>query len=130
MPGDGRESSVFLKGFIVGLLQRKEIEMDNLWDFYHGEIPGYVVSADEESFTLNIRGVLDERIELVVTVNDVAEYFATQARSMSGMRSLAGHYGDWRQIDQLAQEVLSWFKFVNIEGMRKASLSLGLIPKF
>ena len=66
-----------------------------------------------------------------ITIADVAEYFSTQARNIaSGMRSLAGIHGDWRQIDYIAQDCLEYFKQVNAEGMRKAARKLGLQPRF
>lgn len=66
-----------------------------------------------------------------ITIADVAEYFAHQACNMtSGMRCLAGIYGDWRMIDNIAQDCLDYFKRVNVEGMRRAGRKLGLEPRF
>jgi len=65
-----------------------------------------------------------------IRIADVARYFAHEAGSMSGGRSLAGIFGDWRQIDAIAQDVLEYFKVANIEGMRQESRRLGLVPKF
>ena len=67
---------------------------------------------------------------LRVTINDVAKYFAQEARSMSGCHTLAGETGDWRPIDNIAQACLEFFKQVNIEGMRTAGRKFGLEPKF
>lgn len=99
--------------------------------FYGGEIPLYVVNAGKTYFTVTVGHVVtDEPRKLKIRLQDVVDYYCTQAASMSGMRQIAGHYGDWRYIDRLTQEVLDWFKFVNIEGMRWASKKAGLIPKF
>jgi len=66
-----------------------------------------------------------------IRLQDVAEYFAHQACNMtSGMRCLAGIYGDWRKIDYIAQDCLSYFKRVNVEGIRRAGRKLGLEPRF
>jgi len=70
-----------------------------------------------------------ERVKRI-RIGDVAKYFATQARSMSGMRSIAGIHGDWRPIDNIAQEMLEYFKDVNVEALRRESRRAGLIPKF
>ena len=70
-----------------------------------------------------------ERVKRI-RIKDVAAYFRYQARSMSGCRTLAGHTGDWRPIDNLAQEILSYFKAVNIDELRRESRRAGLIPKF
>lgn len=65
-----------------------------------------------------------------VRIADVAKYYAEEACSMSGCRKLAGIVGDWRPIDHIAYDCLSYFKQVNIEAMRKAGRKLGLQPKF
>jgi hypothetical protein len=65
-----------------------------------------------------------------ITLDDVAKYFAHQAGSLSGCRSLAGITGDWRCIDNIAQDVLAYFKHINIEGMRRSARRYGLVPKF
>lgn len=70
-----------------------------------------------------------ERVKRI-RIRDVAAYFRYQARSMSGCRTLAGITGDWRPIDNIAQEILSYFQDVNIEGMRREARHLGLEPKF
>uniref|UniRef100_A0A6H1ZK72 Uncharacterized protein n=1 Tax=viral metagenome TaxID=1070528 RepID=A0A6H1ZK72_9ZZZZ len=67
-----------------------------------------------------------KRIRLV----DVAKYFARESGSISGGRSLVGIFGDWRQIDAIAQDVLEHFKVANVEGMRREARKLGLEPKF
>lgn len=65
-----------------------------------------------------------------VRIDDVAVYYAREACSMSGCRTLAGIVGDWRQIDYIAQDCLEYFKEVNIEGMRRAARKQGLTAKF
>lgn len=70
------------------------------------------------------------RREKKIRIGDVAKYFAHQAGSMSGCRSLAGITGDWRCIDNIAQDVLEYFKQVNVIGLRRESRKLGLEPRF
>jgi hypothetical protein len=65
-----------------------------------------------------------------IRITDVAKYFANEAGSMSGCRSLAGIVGDWRCIDAIAQDCLEYFKQVNVEAMRREAKKVGLIPKF
>ena len=65
-----------------------------------------------------------------IRIGDIARYFAREAGSLSGGRSLAGIFGDWRMIDVIAQDVLEYFKSVNITGLRRESRKLGLVPKF
>mgnify|MGYP001016441709 CR=1 FL=1 len=75
-------------------------------------------------------GFGDERL-LRVTPDDVAEFYATQARNLaSGCRTLAGLTGDWRAVSDLAQGCLDWFKNVNVAGMRRAARRRGLVPRF
>lgn len=66
-----------------------------------------------------------------VTPDDVAAFFATQARDLaSGCRTLAGVTGDWRGVSELAQACLDWFKRVNVAAMRRAARRRGLVPRF
>lgn len=66
-----------------------------------------------------------------IRIADVAKYFRYEAQNItSGCRTLAGIVGDWRPIDHIAQDCLSYFRQVNIEGMRREARKLGLIPKF
>ena len=66
-----------------------------------------------------------------LTPDDVAEFYATQARDLtSGCRTLAGLTGDWRAVSELAQACLDWFRSVNVIGMRRAARRRGLIPRF
>ena len=65
-----------------------------------------------------------------IRLADVARYFARESGSLSGGRSLAGIFGDWRMIDVIAQDVLEYFKAANVEGMRREARKLGLEPKF
>ena len=66
-----------------------------------------------------------------VRIADVAKYFAFEAGNItSGCRTLAGISGDWRCIDDIAQDCLEYFKQVNVEAMRREAKKLGLTPKF
>jgi len=82
-------------------------------EFYRYDIPGYVRSAGKTYITIRVSD-WEGSSTLKITIGDVIEYYATQARNIySGMRTLAGYSGDWRQIDYLAKEALEWFKHVN-----------------
>lgn len=65
-----------------------------------------------------------------VRIKDIIRYFKRETRSFSGCRTLAGITGDWRPIDNLAQEILRYFKDVNVAALRRESRKAGLIPKF
>lgn len=66
-----------------------------------------------------------------VTPDDVAGFFATQARNLaSGCRTLAGVAGDRRGVSELAQACLDWFEWVNVAGVRRAARRRGLVPRF
>ena len=75
-------------------------------------------------------GFGDERT-IRVTPDDVAAFFATQARNLaSGCRPLAGLTGDWHSILELAQACLDRFRSVNLIGTRRAARRRHLIPRF
>jgi hypothetical protein len=65
-----------------------------------------------------------------VRIFDVARYYQTEARSMSGCRTLAGIVGDWRPVDRVARVCLEHFKQVNVKALRREARKAGLIPKF
>jgi hypothetical protein len=91
----------------------------------------FVEEADESMLVVRCLNVFEEEIDLTITLDDVAEYYATQARNLSsGCRTLAGLTGDWRYIDQLASMAIGWFKRVNVEEMRAAGRRHGITPNF
>ena len=91
----------------------KETIYEALEAFYDYEVPAYVRSAGKTYITLRISD-WDGARTLKITLKDVIAYYATQAGNIwSGIRTLAGHSGDWRPIDNLAHEALEWFKYIN-----------------
>lgn len=107
-----------------------------LWDIvneaFNYETPEYILNVGNNFIVINIGDTISGKPKrLKVTMNDIAQYYLTQANNIvSGMRSLAGHYGDWRPIDYLAKECLEYFKLVNKDGLRKVCKKAGLNPKF
>ncbi len=96
------------------------------------EMMGEFVEWAEKSYlTVRTTNIFGEPTSLKITLNDVAEFYRTQANNLSsGIRVLAGMAGDWRPVSQLADLALSWFKEVNLEGMRRAARRVGLEPRF
>lgn len=91
----------------------------------------FVEEADESKLVITCLNVFEAETSLTVTLDDVAEYYATQARNLSsGCRTLAGLTSDWRYVDQLVSLALGWFKRVNVKGMRAAGRRHGIEPKF
>jgi hypothetical protein len=75
--------------------------------------------------------VFEQETSLAITLDDVAAYYAIEARNISsGCRTLAGMTGDWRYVDRLASMALDWFKRVNIKAMRAAARRQGIEPRF
>jgi len=94
------------------------------------ELPEFVIDSNDESLTIRLSDVFDEVKNVVVTIEDVVEFFRTQSHSMSGCRTLAGEIGDWRPMSELAQYCLDYFKSTNVEKLREVSIANGLTPKF
>ena len=94
-------------------------------------IGDFVQQAGKTFLVLRCGNLLGDERSFRITPDDVAEFFATQARNLaSGCRTLAGLTGDWRSISELAQACLDWFKCVNVVGMRRAARRRHLIPRF
>ena len=95
------------------------------------QLGGFVERAGKSFLTVRTTTVFGEPTSLKITLDDVAEFYLTQARNLgSGIRTLAGLHGDWREISSLADLALDWFKTVNLEGLRRAARKVGLVPKF
>ena len=100
-------------------------------EFYGNEIPEYILDAGKTFLKIRTDEVDPILQEAEITIRDVVIYYARDAKDInSGCRTLARITGDWRPIDQLAQEFLEWFKFINPDGLRREGLKLGLKPKF
>ena len=97
----------------------------------HDMLGEFVERAGKNFLIVRTTDVFDEPTSLKITVNDVAEFYRTQANNLSsGVRVLAGLAGDWRGISSFADIALDWFKSVNVEGMRRAARKVGLEPRF
>ena len=91
----------------------------------------FVERAGKSFLTVRTTNVFGEPTSLKITLDDLAEFYATQANNLgSGIRTLAGLHGDWRPISELANLALCWFKRVNVEGMRRAARKVGLEARF
>jgi hypothetical protein len=92
---------------------------------------GFVIKAGKNYLTVRAADDFGEPTKVKITPANLADFYATQANNLtSGIRSLAGLYGDWRLVSQLADLALDWFKTVNVEGMRRAARKAGLAAKF
>ena len=88
-------------------------------DFYQGDIPQWLEVISKDKVKVTVSDWRGQQI-IEVTPKDVVEYYHSQARNITcGMRCLAGHYGDWRPIDNLAKELLELFKVLNKPALEK-----------
>lgn len=103
----------------------------SLTDQAQRQIGTFIELASTRRLVVRCQNVFDEEVSLPISLDDVARYFAEEARNMSsGCRTLAGLHGDWRYIDGLARLALYWFKRVNVTGMRAAGRRHGIHPRF
>ncbi len=106
--------------------KKETIINELLLEFYQNEIPSYVKSASKNSIDIVVSDFEGSK-RLHITIADVIQYYYTQARNIvSGMRCIAGYYGDWRPIDQLANECLEFFKYANRAEVEKQGLEFGM----
>jgi len=102
-----------------------------VYDLYYDGSPEYLRRATREKVIIRVDGGWQGVDEHIVTIADVARYYAHEAGNLlSGCRKLGAIVGDWRPVDRLAEECLAIFKCVNLEGMRRESRRLGLVPRF
>jgi len=102
-----------------------------VYGLYYDGPPEYLRRVTREKIIIKVNGGWEGVDEHIVTMTDVAGYYAYEAGNIvSGCRKLGAIVGDWRPIDRMAKECLEIFKRVNLEGMRRESRRLGLVPKF
>ena len=88
--------------------------------YYRDSIPGYILDAGRTFLKIHAGADFTDYQDIKVTIGDLARYYAHEACNItSGCRTIGDLTGDWRQIDSLAKECLEWFKYINIEGIRK-----------
>lgn len=62
-----------------------------------------------------------------IRIGDVIKYYHSQAGNISsGMRSIAGIHGDWRQIDYIAKDCLEYFKLANHPALAREGRKHGM----
>ena len=104
---------------------------EKLVSFYRDDVPGYILHTGRTFLKIHAGADFTDYQDIKITMGDVARYYAHEACNItSGCRTIGGLTGDWRQIDSLVKECLEWFKYINIEGMRKEARKHGLEPKF
>jgi hypothetical protein len=100
-------------------------EIDKMYDY---EIPEYIKVMGKTYITILVSDMItDKPTRLKITVKDVVRYYATQAPNIvSSLRNIAGYYGDWRMIDNLASECLAYFKIINRPMLQRESKKYGM----
>jgi len=103
--------------------------LDKLEEFYGWDIPDYILEAGKRFIKIRVSDWRGEQ-DLRITLKDVVDYYYHWARNItSGCRVIAGYAGDWRPVDRLVKECLEWFKFINIEALRREGRKYGLTLK-
>ena len=103
---------------------------NKLLDFFYGDVPEYIMDAGKTFIKIKVSDWSGNKV-LKITIDDIVRYYKEEARNIvSGCRTLAGHVGDWRPIDEMANMCLEYFKFINIGMLRRKSRKAGLEPRF
>ncbi len=88
--------------------------------------PDYITHQDENSITIDVSKWQGKQ-ETAITLQDLVEYFAYEANDDSKqLKNLAGIYGDWQNINKLAEEVLEYFKQNNREELNRKAQEYGI----
>lgn len=107
--------------------KNKNLKLDTelLFPIYE-EIPPYILGNNTEKIEIDVnRWQGQQRRE--ITISDLMEYYEKEAsKTDSELRNLAGIYGDWRNIDNLANEVRQYFMRVNPEELKEEAKKRGL----
>jgi hypothetical protein len=93
------------------------------------ENPDWIIAAGKSYIKIKVEdwsGVHD----LKITINDVVNYYAKDARNISsGCRKIGMWASDWRSVDSIAELALQYFKKVNLKDLQKASRAVGIVLK-
>ena len=93
------------------------------------ELPDYM-SMEGDTLKVRVSDWRGEK-EIKVGMEEVADYYLHEAHNISsGCRTLAGHTGDWRPIDNLASECMYVYRELDLDKFRKVCMDKGLTPKF
>lgn len=106
---------------------KKEIQ-DKLVELYgEGEMfPSYVKDAGKDFIVIVVTDSNGNK-DLKITIEDMVRYIKEESDSKSGARTIAGHLGDWRRIEELANEVFDYFRLVNKEELKEEGIRQGLV---
>lgn len=112
-------------------LETEANTMDELYD-YLAETPWITVANNV--IYIRVAGEEGEKPKKKkVLMQNVVDYFVRYSGSrgfMSSYRFLGGIGGDWRPINNLAEECLEIYKVLNVEKLRRLARKAGLEPKF
>ncbi len=101
-------------------------QFDQIDKLFEDQLPEYfeIVNTNkirvktDQSF---LRGTKDNWHN--ITFDDILKYFSYEVNSMSGLRQLGTIAGDWRNINDLAEQCIEIFKILKpkkfLEGKRK-----------
>ena len=89
------------------------IDFDEIENFYGGDIPLYITGYGEDYIEIQYEGILTGAKAVKITLKDICDYFAFEAYNLvSGCRGLGSDIvGDWRMVDNIAQEIHQLFKY-------------------
>ena len=102
-----------------------DIFLENGWEW-----PKWLVVKNPRTLIVTVNDWQGTQ-EHEVTIEDIVEYFASEARNiLSGIRKLGNITGDWRQIDELAHFCHEIFKITAMKELRSAAKKYGLKPRY
>ncbi len=93
---------------------------------YPDGLPPYIMDVNKKLVRVRSTQYEGAPTKIVrISVRDIVQYYA-QGWGMAGVRTLGNLTGDWRMIDNLAHEVLSIFKIVNPDGIKREASKQGM----
>lgn len=95
-----------------------------------GEVPEYVEKVKPYELQIRADEIMGDTRTVKLNVRTVLRYYAHEARSMSGCRSIDGLIGDWRPIDNLASIGLEYLKIMCPAALRREAKKYGMTAKF
>ena len=108
--------------------------MDNVTDEQWSQVDGLFGDGLPEYFTKVSKNSISVKVSdwsgsktIKVTPAEIVRYFHSDARNISsGIRTLGGWSGDWRPVDELAQEILAVYKIINRPALEREAKKYGM----
>ena len=105
------------------ITQEQWEQVDRMFD---GNTPEYLNIVSRNLIKITISDWQGSK-EIFVKPKNIIDYYHTNAQNTtSGLRTLAGHSGDWRPINDMTNLLFEIFKIINLQALERENKKYGM----